>query len=82
MIFNLGVLSYEEATSDKFWSKIVVKIDFTLWLNDVNKYMQHVYGVTMDGIPDQDWYAYYRSGDTPEEAVELVIDEVEKGEWL
>ena len=82
MIFNLGVLSYKEATSKQFWDKVAMKIDFTLWMHDVEVALLSIHGVTSDTLPDQDYYAMYRSGDTAEEAALEAVEYAESGEWL
>lgn len=52
---------------------------FREWERQCDNYMFAKYGVGVDDIPDQTWYDWYDCYQlTPEEAVELAIDKVNR----
>lgn len=59
-----------------------MRIDFTIWMSEVDRYLDEVFGVTSDTIPDYDYYALYMSNEEPIEAAVMVVDWVKAGGWL
>lgn len=57
--------------------------NFKVWENKCNEFMLEQHGVSIDDLPDMNWYNWYELDQySPEEAVKIAIDYVESGEWL
>ena len=59
-----------------------MRIDFTIWMSEVDRYMNDMVGFTSDTLPDYDYYAMYMSEDEPMEAAATVLNWVNEGGWL
>jgi hypothetical protein len=52
-------------------------IGFMLWMREVDRVLQYVYGVSADDLPDMAYRDYYEDGMTPAEASEAIQEEMD-----
>jgi hypothetical protein len=52
-------------------------IGFMLWMREIDRVLQYVYGVSADDLPDMDYRSYYADGMTAAEAVEAIQEEMD-----
>lgn len=52
---------------------------FEAWRIQVDALVTVRFGMGIDDFPDQPWHSYYDDGDTPLEAAEEFISDVEEG---
>jgi len=55
----------------------MLDLKFTLWMMEIDRVLQYVYGITSADLPDMEYRTYYSDGLTPADAVEAIQEEMD-----